>query len=34
MDTTLWHPLSRDEDLGEAPLATALLGQSLSLIHI
>lgn len=31
METQLWHPLSRDEDLGEAPLATALLGQSLVL---
>lgn len=31
METQLWHPLSRDEDLGEAPLATTLLGQSLVL---
>lgn len=31
METQLWHPLSRDEDLGETPLAATLLGQSLVL---
>lgn len=31
METQLWHPLSRDEDLGEAPLSTTLLGQPLVL---
>lgn len=31
METTLWHPLSRDEDLGEAPTALTLLGHALVL---
>ncbi len=31
MEMQMWHPLSRDDDLAEAPLAVTLLGQPLVL---